>query len=262
MSAEMPDMEASVHLKIDPSRIPKNLRPATKDVISLLSYYKKVAHIVNNSSYDDYDVMMTLMTLISKGVVETVSESSLKKKAPFQLLTAEEGLAMKENLKKPFRDGYDMDLVKIPVFYEDFSSVTELADLLSSIEGFILERGLFESKKSSSLIGEIGRIKASENITLLFLAFPMDPSFSPLWMPLLGDSVGAIMLRKEAMKGIKREIEQALKVSLKLDTAIINVNRNLPPMEDKDRFQLNMWEIEKDGGPKAIHSILEYFLSL
>ncbi len=183
-------------------------------------------------------------------------------KEALQLLTAEEGIAIKETMKKLFRDSYVMDLVKIPVFYEDFGSVNELANLLSGMEGFMLERELFENKKSRTLIGQIGRIKASDNITLVFFAFPMDPSCSPLWTLLLGDSVGAIMLRNEAFKGVKREIEEALKISMKIDTAIINVNKNLAPVEDKNIFQLNMWEIEKDGAGDAIQSILDYFLSL
>jgi len=261
MEAQFPSVDAPVFLKIDPSRIPKNLRPATKDVLSLLSYYKNVGQILDNSIYPDYEVMMTLQTLISKGVVETGKEPSTGKKVQ-PLLTAEEAFAIKDSLKNPFREGYDMDIVKIPVFYENFDHLKKLSDLLSGIDSFNTERKFFQDHKGESLpLGKIGSIKASDNITLLFTAFPADSSYSPLWPSLLIDSVGMVMLRSGDGAPIA-DIAGALKSSMGLNTAVINADKEKGSMETRDYLQLNMWEVDGESSGKTVHKLLDYFLSL
>lgn len=262
MDDEFPPMEAVVALKIDPSRIPKNLRPMTKEVISLLSYYKKVEDIVNNSIYSDYDVMMTLYTLISKGVIEVSAKEGGKDKKAEPLLTAEEAFAIKESLTSPYREGYDMDIVKIPVFCSTMDHVKALAGSLSHIGGFRLEKDYFEVNNKKMTVGELGRIKASDNITLLFIVFPAHLSVSPLWPVLLGDSIGAILLRDERADSVYREIAAMLKDTMKLSSVLLNMNSDRADWGDKKLYQINIGDMGEGDASAQLRKLLDSFLNL
>ncbi|MDH3976409.1 MAG: DUF4388 domain-containing protein [Deltaproteobacteria bacterium] len=262
MAGEFPTMDATITLKVDSSRIPKNLRPMTKEVISLLSYYKKVEDVINNSVYSDYDVMMTINTLISKGVIGISEREGARDKKAEPLLTAEEAFAIKESLSSPFREGYNMDIVKIPVFCSNMDHAAALAESLSHIAGFSLEKAFFTGNNKSMPVGELGKIRASDNITLLFIVFPTNLSGSPLWPPLLGDSVGVILLRDEALDSANKEVVAMLKESMKLTSVLLNINSKRADWGDKKLYQMNMEDMREEDASKQLRKLLDAFLNL
>lgn len=262
MAAEFPPVDATVILKIDPSRIPKNLRPMTKEVISLLSYYKKVEDVINNSTSSDYDVMMTINALLSKGVIGISAAAGAKDKKAEPLLTAEEAFAIKESLGAPFREGYNMDIVKIPVFCNHVDHAKVLSDVLSDMGGFSLEKDFFRDGSNGQFIGELGRIKASDNITLLFIVFPTDLSASPLWPSLLGDAIGALLLRDEAIDNVNKEIMDVLKDSMKLSSAIVNMNSGTADWGDKKLYQMHIEDMRGEEAPRRMRKLLDAFLNI
>ncbi len=263
MEAEFPPMKAGVRLKVDPARLSSvNLRPQTKEVISLLAYYKQVSDIVNNSAHCDYDVMMTLLTLINKGVVEIFAKEKDKAKTARPLLTAEEGLAIKGTLKTALREGFEMDVVKVPVFCDNFDILRKLVALLSAIDGFRPEKSFFEAGEKETPLGGIGRVKASENITLLFMAFPLERFYSPLWRPLMGGAVGALILRDADTGSWSNEVPRLLMGAARLKTAFLDFDKDVKPSPPKECFRMNMWEVEIDDVRKAMHKLFDAFLNL
>lgn len=266
MEGEFPPLDTTISLKIDPSRIPRNLRPLTKEVISLLSYYKSVRGILDYSSYPDYEVMMTINTLVSKGVLDLSADKPVNDKKEKPLLTSDEAFAIKDFLKITSREGRDMDIVKIPVFCNKADYLKMLIDLLSTISGFAfsteLSGGLSGGGKKKSHFGEMGRIKASDNITLLFIMFPIDFSASPLWPALLGDSVGAIMLRDGSNDDLKMDLVDCIKDTMNIDTAFINMKQDIDLPVKRDRFQMTIEEARIKGADSLVRAVLDSFLRI
>lgn len=262
MEADFPPMDSIISLKVDPSRIPKNLRPLTKEVLSLLSYYKSVRGILDNSSYPDYEVMMTINTLIAKGVLALTEEEVLVDKKESPLLTSEEAFAIKDFLKITSREGRGMDIVKIPVFCNKSDHLKELIDLLSTIIGFAFAPELASLGKKKRRLGEIGRIKASDNVTLLFSVFPIDFSSSPLWPALMGDSVGAIMLRDGSNDKLNMDLVDCIKDTMDIDTAFINMKQDIDLPGKRGRFQMTIEEAGTKGADSLVRAILDSFLRI
>lgn len=262
MEGEFPPLDTTISLKIDPSRIPKNLRPLTKEVISLLSYYKSVRGILDYSSYPDYEVMMTINTLVSKGVLDLSADKSLNDKKEKPLLTSDEAFAIKDFLKMTSREGRDMDIVKIPVFCNNSDYLKMLIDLLSTISGFAFSTELSSGGKNKVHFGELGRIKASDNITLLFIMFPIDFSASPLWPALLGDSVGAIMLRDGSNDDLKMDLVDCIKDTMNIDTAFINMKQDIDLPLKRERFQMTIEEARIKGADSLVRAVLDSFLRI
>lgn len=262
MEGEFPPMDTTISLKIDPSRIPKNLRPLTKEVISLLSYYKNVRGILDYSSYPDYEVMMTINTLASKGVLDLSADKPVSDKKEKPLLTSDEAFAIKDFLKMTSREGRDMDVVKIPVFCNKSDHLKALMEILSTISGFAFSTEFSTSGKKKSSFGELGRVKASDNITLIFIMFPIDFSSSPLWPALLGDSVGAIMLRDGSNDDLNMDLVDCIKDTMNIDTAFINMKQDVDLPGKRGRFQMNIEEAKGKGADSVVRAILDSFLRI
>ncbi|MDT8316452.1 MAG: DUF4388 domain-containing protein [bacterium] len=262
MEREFPPMDSTIALKIDPSRIPRNLRPLTKEVISLLSYYKNVRGILDYSSYPDYEVMMTINTLVSKGVLDLSTDKPADDKKETPLLTSDEAFAIKDFLKITSREGRDMDVVKIPVFCNQADHLKMLMDILSTVNGFAFASEFSTASKGKNRFGELGRIKASDNITLLFILFPIDFSSAPLWPALMGDSVGAIMLRDGNNDELNMDLLHCIKETMNIDTALINMKQDINLPGKRGKFQMTIEEAEAKGADSLVRAILDSFLRI
>ncbi len=144
MEGEFPSLDSLIYLKVSPSKLSSKLRPATKEVLALLEFYKKVGDVVDNSSHPDFDVMMTIHTLHSKGILELRDEElKQNKKGGAPLLTSSEAFAIKEGLRMSFRESHETETVKIPVLSSSFGEMKKIANMLANLRGFKLEHGLF-----------------------------------------------------------------------------------------------------------------------
>lgn len=262
MEKEFPPLDSIVALKIDPNRLTGGLRPVTKDVIALLSFYDTVKDILNNCAYPDYEVMMTIHTLISKGIVAINHKGGGRKKAAKPLFSSEEAFAIKERVKSRFRDVYDIDTIKIPVIADNYDDIRRFANILTKIDGFNLEKDFFDSEGKFPPFGFLGSIKLNENITLLFTVFPMDRAYYPLWSPFMGDSLGALVLRSsDIIKNSISALIGRLKDSLGLKSATVSFAPGEKSLDAGETFNMNVSDIEKDEGGKALHNLVCSFLN-
>jgi CheY-like chemotaxis protein len=261
MEGEFPSLDSLIYLKVSPSKLSSKLRPTTKEVLALLEFYKKVGDVVDNSSHPDFEVMMTIHTLHSKGILELRDEElKQKKKGGAPLLTSSEAFAIKEGLRMAFRESHEMETVKIPVLSSSFGEMKKVANILANLRGFKLEHGLFLSDKEKTPLGALGSVKASDNITLLFYAFPMDMVYTPLWAPLMVGSIGALIVRGDDDKKI-RTISEHLATTLNLKTLVLDSKKGSKPLGD-NIFHMNMRDIEKNGVSKSLHRMLGMLLNL
>lgn len=261
MGEEFPSLDSLIYLKVPQAKLSSKLRPVTKEVLALLEFYKKVSDVVDNSSHPDFEVMMNIHTLCSKGILEIRDEELKqkgKKEAP--LLTSSEAFAIKEGLQMAFRESHETETVKIPVLASSFEEMKTVANMLASLRSFKLEHGLFLGEEKKTPLGALGRVKASDDITLLFYAFPMDLVYTPLWAPLMVGSIGALIVRGNDDKKIP-VLSEHLRNSLKLKTAVLDAKRGMKPLGE-DIFHINMIDIKEEGMGKSLHRILGTLLNL
>ncbi|MBE9537193.1 MAG: DUF4388 domain-containing protein [Proteobacteria bacterium] len=261
MEEEFPSMDSLIYLKVSQAKLSSKLRPVTKQVIALLEFYNKVADVIDNSSHTDFDVMMNIHTLCSKGVLELRDEALKQEgKGESPLLTSSEAFAIKEGLKKAFMESNNTGTVKIPVFSSSFGEMKRVTNVLASLRGFKLEHGLFLSEEEKTPLGALGHIKASDDITLLFFAFPLDMAYAPLWEPLLVDSVGALIVRDDDDKKINAFLTH-LSTTINLKAVVLDSKKGLKPIGD-DICHMNIMDIKKDSMSQSLHKMLDIFLDL
>ena len=262
MENEFPPMDANLYLKIKPKQFPGKLRPVTKEVLALVEFYKKISDILDNSSHPDFEVMITIHTLISKGMLDCKQKEVKKKQKQLPLLTSEEAFAIKERLKAPFRETYEMDTVKIPILAHSIEEIKKVTNLLKELDDFVVEKSFFSEKGPKIPFGPMGTIRASENITILFHAFPCGNDYLPLWPPFMGDSIGMILLRgKDKVKCLSRDIER-LQSAINVKPVIINVANRCNEKELEGMLQINLMDVETEETRDIFHSILRSFLEL
>lgn len=259
---EFPSMDAHLYMKIEPRKFPSELRPVTKEVLALLEFYKKVSDVVNNCAYPDFEVMITIHTLVSKGILECRQKEIKKGKQALPILTSEEAFAIKEGLKTPYRETYEMDTVKIPLMASSFEEIKTITNVLTKIDGFVMEKGFFLGEGKSAPFGPVGKIKVSDNITILFHAFPYDDAYLPLWPPFMGDSIGIILLRKNDKENNIKTALKRLRRIMDSKPVIINFDTDDNEADDDDIFQINMKDVKKEEPGEVFRKILGSFLKL
>ena len=265
MAGYFPPLDAHLYLKVDRGRFSQGLRPITQEVLSILEFYRKVEDIIDNCSYPDFDVMMTIHALVSKGIVEVRKKAKKEESGAAPLLTPEEAFAIKERLSSPLKEGYEMETVKIPLFARSIKEVREVANLLARINGFMVNSEFFSGADEDLVLGQMGRVKASENITLLLTALPMDGVYSPLWKPLMGNSIGFAVLRSDGRRdGRVKETVKRVREATGLKPAVMNVKEGLRriDLEGDAICQMDLWEVSGEDAGKALRRLLDSFLNL
>jgi len=132
--------------------------------------------------------------------------------------------------------------------------------MLANLRGFKLEHGLFLSEEEKTPLGALGSVKASDDITLLFYAFPMDIVYTPLWPSLMVGSIGALIVRGDDDKKTNTVLEH-LASTLNLKTVVLDSKKGLKPLGD-DIFHMNMEGREKTSMGKSLHRMLGMLLNL
>jgi len=260
MAGNFPSGDSNLHLKIASDKISAGLNHRAKEILALLEFYRKVDDLLNACSYSDYEAMMTIHTLTSKGILEARGRDIRGKKMSAPFLTAGEVFAIKEKLKAAFGERGRMHVTKIPLFFNDPSDIKKIVNILTAIDGFALDGDFLLEAPSTIAFSSIGRINASEDVTLLFIALPMQREYSPLWRPLIGSGLGAVILR-----GLKTDADnmidfiKELKSSFHMKSAVITIDKSLPALTAREAYQINLWEVKSENAIQTFKVLISSF---
>ena len=196
LKEKFPPMDARLKVLIDPSTLPKGLRPITQEIFLLLEFHPKVSDILDRNTFPDYEVMRTIMTLLNKGIIGITKE---KGQASIPILPKEDILKLKErfNVRKNYK--LDKGLGKVLIFSSDNDRVKYLINAINTLPEFYIHKDFLKGMGPNPYIGIAGHLHLSDSVEVAFIIVPMSEVFSPLWRPLSNDMLcGLTVLSGEA----------------------------------------------------------------
>jgi DNA-binding response OmpR family regulator len=193
MKDNLPDINSTVKLKVDPSTLAKGLKSITKEIFVLMEFYSKVKDIVDGCSFTDYEVLKTLYVLLQKGIIE---ESAVKKRETEKVLflTPEQLMKIKKRLleTKSFRTNRKFE--KILVMAEDFKSLKKIIQMFLLLKEFSINQKDLISSPEMEFLGILGRLNLTDEMSILFYSIPIKDDFKPLWNAFSQDVMGVLLL--------------------------------------------------------------------
>lgn len=178
---KFPPMDARLKVLIDPSTLPKGLRPITQEIFLLIEFYPRVSDIIDRNTFPDYEVMRTIMTLLNKGIIGITREKGQEEKP---ILPKDDVLKLKEKLATHKNYKLDREFGKVLIFSSDNERVKYIVNAMNSIPEFYVHQDFLKGLGPNPYLGIAGHLQISDNIQINFIIVPLSDRFSPLWRPL------------------------------------------------------------------------------
>ncbi|PNU20880.1 hypothetical protein C2E25_04625 [Geothermobacter hydrogeniphilus] len=187
----LPHPEDKLVLKVPNGHLPRGLRPATQEILLLLQYYHRVGDILDHCSRPDLEVLQILQVLLDKGLLGAAPRTA-EDDDDRQLLSSEEIIAIKDSLGEG-----DILLeeasAKLVVLANSPADLNYVLDALQGIREFEPEGELLRHPGQLPL-GDVGRLKISENFSVRLFCLPTDAEKTPLWRPFCRRLLGVLSL--------------------------------------------------------------------
>jgi CheY-like chemotaxis protein len=179
---KFPPMDARLKVLIDLSTLPKGLRPITQEIFLLLEFYPKVSDIIDRNTFPDYEVMRTIMTLLTKGIIGITQEKGGNEERP--ILPKEELLKLKERFASRMNYKSDKELGKVLIFSHDNDKIRYVINAINILPEFHIHKEFLKEMGLNQYLGVAGHLQINESIQVTFIVVPVSEIFSPLWRPL------------------------------------------------------------------------------
>jgi DNA-binding response OmpR family regulator len=215
MAFDLPPSEAQVTLKIQRAALPNVIHPLTQEVLVVLEHYSRVGDVVDHCTYPDYQVLRTLHTLISRGMVELQRETPPFEEEAAGLFSPAQVARLREWLDaRRARGGTPRD-AKLLVVASDAAATRDFARLLQGIPGVDLNAQLAMGALSAADLAPLGRVAVDGEIGIEIVHVPASERFAPIWPVAAHGALGTLLLLStpvaEAGERIRRAEEEMRK---------------------------------------------------
>lgn len=188
---KFPPMDARLKVLIDPSTLPKGLRPITQEIFLLLEFYPKVSDVIDRNTFPDYEVMRTIMTLLTKGIIDITQEKGQEERP---ILPKEDLLKLKERFASRMNYKLDKEFGKVLIFSHDNDRIRYVINAINILPEFYIHKDFLKGMGSNQYLGVAGHLQIGDNIQITFIAVPVSEIFSPLWRPLSNSMLGGLTI--------------------------------------------------------------------
>jgi CheY-like chemotaxis protein len=187
---------------------PEKLRPVTREVVKLLSYFSTIEDLLDQSAFNDLEICQVVKLLLDKKIVavkRTPREGTADPEAP--LLSLEEALKLSYQLGVGLEESPQAWTGKVLFFATERPLVQQLLEGLSRLKEFKVEAGVVLDTTTERVpTGTVGSIQVLEGTELTIYAFSSRAFFRPLWEPLSQGTVGSLIIAREG-----ESIEEAVR---------------------------------------------------
>lgn len=167
-----------------------DLRPIVKEVLLLGEFYTKVGDIVENCTFPDYEVLLTINELIEKRhftLMKPVKDETRRKE---ELIPPDVILRYTEKIEDVRREFIYVSSPKVLVFSENREAVIKLVDILKNFDNYKIDLSGIENDLAS--FGSIGRYEPTDKIRVEFINLPVGINMSSLNFFLASGAIGSI----------------------------------------------------------------------
>ncbi|MGE4578588.1 MAG: DUF4388 domain-containing protein [Desulfuromonadales bacterium] len=222
--SSLPAPDLLLGLTVSRQQVPEDLRPVTREILDLLTYYPRCGDLVEHCSRPDYEVLQVLKELLDRGLVE-VRPATATKASIQPLLSSEDILAVRNRLI-PADAMPDRASGKLILLARSQQRVVSFLQALQGLGEFEANRGFLDMAEGLPL-GDAGRLNLNEAFYLRLFALPSVASAAPLWHSFARRLFGVITLDgEEGVAEAERFFTGQIGVRvLSLDPAALTDNR-------------------------------------
>ncbi len=172
---------------------------AVREVLLLAGFCSRVEDIVNNCHFPDLVVYKALLSLKERGILRIGEFDTATTKCEF--LPPEDLTRIGAKLVGDASAGED-GTWRIAFFIPDPALLEDLVQALGKYRDFEVDRVFFSLRAKEGIpVGTFGRLRVSENCSILLNAFPYLRSISPLWYSLAPCPLGIVVFLKDGLTG-------------------------------------------------------------
>lgn len=195
LQTRMPPPETVLKINKKPEELPKDLRPATQEVLLLLEFYQSVEDLVEKSTYTDYEICKSILGLVQKGIITPVEERRLAKRESASLIEAELALKIRKLLETDGISASGSAWGKVLLFSSNADLLKLFLAEVGDLEEFRLSRDNFSNQEVlNASFGNLGNLEISDKIRIQLFVLPLDDQAQPMWKPFSQGALGAILL--------------------------------------------------------------------
>ncbi len=176
---------------------PERLRPVTREVLRLLEFFSALDDLLDQSSFLDLELCLTLQTLVAKKVVGVMAPKpeSAAAAAVQPLLTLEEALKLSYQIGVGREEGQRSWMGKLFLVAESPPLLRPFLETISRLREFRVEASVVLGQTGDGVpLGPVGTVQVLEGTELVLYSLPGNPGFRPLWESLGTGALGGIIL--------------------------------------------------------------------
>lgn len=196
MKETFPSPDSFIRLKVSSKELPKELSGIEQEVLLLLEFYPRLGDIVDNCTYPDYEVYVTVHNLLKEGIIEIYKkEESPKKLLKQPFLLPDQIFKLRGIITYGQKSIFNIERGKILIIATRNSTLKSFINSCKDITGFSLNKDfLYNINHDNIPIGYLGSIVLSETVEIVFYVVPHNETFKPFWNIFIKSALGVILL--------------------------------------------------------------------
>jgi CheY-like chemotaxis protein len=241
--SSLPPFDAQVALRVATADLPNVVHPLTQEVLLLLETYSQVADIVDHCTFPDYQVLRTLQTLETRGMVE-IRFGPPPRPSEVGLFTEAQARRLREWLVASQSGTVPVQNAKVLLVSPDRETTRDFLAVLDDLPGMQLESRFRRAKFSAEDLATMGRLRIEDDVGIEFVQVPATPPFAPLW-PVAGcGALGTLALLSGPVAKAEAVLRPALESLRALPRArifhVLLVRENEGGLPDEIRDNLSL----------------------
>lgn len=195
LKKKLPSENFKLYLNVPIDKLPHNLRPVTKDVISAIEVFPSLNDLLNSVEINDFEILNIVVSLVEKGIIRVETEKIVEC-AKISDFSSDIVLELKKKLTKTFYDARLTSNVSVVLLINNNIISNTLVKALNSFIYEPSKNDVFEMLNYKRKLGYLGKVQLVESMSMhLFFFVGINPS-KPLWDSLLKNVIGAIVIGK------------------------------------------------------------------
>ncbi len=206
---QFPHRDTLIKAKLGSGSLPKNLQPIIYEIIQLSAAYPKVEDLVEHCTYPDYEVYMTLSSMIGRGILE---EKEVRAGAGErqEFLTHDQMISIREKIISRFSDIFNLNYGKIFILSTSGRAVNLFIESCGRIPGFSSGgSSSFANIANDNPLGTVARLKLYGGMELLLFSIPEAKHMGPIWKAFSTNLIGLIVLWDDGGANALKELSAA-----------------------------------------------------
>jgi len=192
---QFPRKDRRLKCNVNASTLPKQLQPIIYEIINLVNLHPKVSDIVDRSTFPDYEVYTSIVSLLARGILDYIdTEVSAAQTPTAQFLTTDQAISIREKILSHYTN-VNANYGKIMLISTSGQLASDFIKRCRVIPGFTMNAmSTFQQISMEFPLGEVSSIKLYGGMDITLFSIPVVKRMGPIWRAFSENLIGVILL--------------------------------------------------------------------